>query len=113
MGVDIRLQDRYSKLTEAQKTFAKKMYDENPQLRRQVESGVRIPEQEIIKDISQMSQEKNNTRVLRIVTVGDDRVCEKCAKWNGKIVSLDGSSSPTLDDAIKDGFLHFGCRCAL
>ena len=21
--------------------------------------------------------------------------------------------SPTLDDAINDGFLHFGCRCSL
>jgi hypothetical protein len=47
------------------------------------------------------------------VTVGDDRVCPKCEVWNGKIVSLDGSSHPSLDDAIDKGFLHYGCRCAL
>ena len=47
------------------------------------------------------------------MTVGDDKVCEKCAKWNGTIISLDGSSRPTLQDAIDAGFLHYGCRCSL
>ena len=47
------------------------------------------------------------------MTVGDDKVCHKCMSWQGKVVSLDGNGEPTLQEAIDDGFLHYGCRCSL
>lgn len=84
-----------------------------PDFSAQVNQGERLTEQQIVEDISQLSQAKNDSKKLRIVTVGDDKVCPACAKWQGKVVSLDGSSSPSLDDATRDGFLHYGCRCAL
>lgn len=84
-----------------------------PDFSAQVNQGERLTEQQIVEDMSQLSQAKNGSKKLRIVTVGDDKVCPACAKWQGKVVSLDGSSSPSLDDATRAGFLHYGCRCAL
>lgn len=113
IGLDIKKQTTYSDMQPAQKTFAKKLYDEVPDFLAQVAQGERLTEQQIVEDVSQISQSKNSSRKLRIVTVGDDKVCEHCAKWQDKVVSLDGSSRPTLQDAINDGFLHYNCRCAL
>lgn len=113
IGMDIQKQSSYDKLTPAQKTFAKKMYDEVPDFSAQVNQGERMSEQQIVEDMAQLSQTKSSSKQVRIVTVGDAKVCPACAKWQDKIVSLDGSTSPTLDDATRDGFLHYGCRCAL
>lgn len=113
IGMDIKKQSTYQQLTPAQKTFAKKKYEEVPGFSAQVNQGERLTEQQIVEDISQLSQTKNGSKKLRIVTVGDGKVCEHCKKWQNKIVSLDGSSKPTLQDAIDDGFLHYNCRCAL
>ena len=113
IGMDIKKQSTYADLTPGQKTFAKKMYEEVPDFAAQVNQGERMTEQQIVEDMSQLSKTKSNSSQVRIVTVGDDKVCPACAKWQGKVVALDGSSSPTLDDATRDGFLHYGCRCAL
>ena len=93
--------------------FAEKIFKSDPELVKQVDSGTRISEEEIVRDMSKVAQVHSSSKRLRIVTVGDDRVCEKCAKWQGKEVSIDGSSRPSLQNAIDDGFLHFGCRCSL
>ena len=113
IGMDIKKQSTYQQLTPAQKTFAKKKYEEIPGFSAQVNQGERLTEQQIVEDISQLSKTNNGSKKLRIVTVGDGKVCEHCKKWQNKIVSLDGSSKPTLQDAINDGFLHYNCRCAL
>lgn len=113
IGMDIKKQSTYADLTPGQKTFAKKMYEEVPDFSAQVNQGERMSEQQIVEDVAQLSQTKSDSKRLRIVTIGDDKVCPACAKWQDKVVSLDGSSSPTLDDATRDGFLHYGCRCAL
>lgn len=114
IDLDIKKQDSYSKMTPYQKTFAKKIAEETPSVQDALQQTERVTEQEVVEQMSQLAQTRNNTRKLRIVTVGDERVCEKCAKWNRKVVSLDETGpSPTLQDAIDDGFLHYGCRCSL
>ena len=113
IDMDIKKQSTYQQLTPAQKTFAKKIYEEVPDFSAQVNQGERLTEQQIVEDMSQLSQAKNGSKKLRIVTVGDEKVCQHCQKWQNKIVSLDGSSRPSLQDAIDDGFLHYNCRCAL
>ena len=113
LKIDIKKQDSYEKLTPAQKTFAKKQYDAVPKFADQVNAPERIAEQTIVEDVREVATSTGNAKKVRIVTVGDDRVCPKCEVWNGKIVSLDGSSHPSLDDAIDKGFLHYNCRCAL
>ena len=113
IGMDIKKQSTYQQLTPAQKTFAKKIYEEVPDFSAQVNQGERLTEQQIVEDVAQVAQTKSQSKVVRIVTVGDDKVCPACARWQDKVVSLDGSSKPTLDDATRAGFLHYGCRCAL
>lgn len=114
LGINIRTQKSYKDLTPAQITFAKKKYEKNPELKQQVEQGRRITEEEIVKDVADISKQ-DNSDLVRIVTAGDPTTCERCKKWENKIVSLSGKNKnhPSLDDAIKDGFLHFNCRCAL
>lgn len=113
IDMDIKKQSTYQQLTPAQKTFAKKIYEEVPDFSAQVNQGERLTEQQIVEDVAQVAQTKSQSKTVRIVTVGDDKVCPACAKWQGKVVSLDGSSKPTLQDAIDNGFLHYNCRCAL
>lgn len=55
LDLDIRKQDSYRKLTEPQKMFAKKIYEETPSLAKQVSKGERLTEQQIVQDISELS----------------------------------------------------------
>ncbi len=114
LGINIQKQTSYKDLTPAQITFAKKIYEKHPEFELQVESGKRISEEQIIKDTANIAKE-DKSDLVRIVTVGDSTTCEKCKKWENKIVSLSGNDKkyPPLDKAIDDGFLHFNCRCAL
>ena len=74
IGMDIKKQSTYQQLTPAQKTFAKKKYEEVPDFTAQVNQGERLTEQQIVEDISQLSQTNNSSKKLRIVTVGDGKV---------------------------------------
>ena len=114
LGIEIKKQTSYKDLTPAQITFAKKIYEKHPEFELQVVSGKRLSEEDIVKDTANISKENNND-LVRIVTVGDSTTCEKCKKWDKKIVSLSGHNRnyPSLETATKDGFLHYGCRCAL
>lgn len=114
LGLDIKTQTSYKDLTPAQVTFAKKIYEKNPDFDLQVQSGRRLSEEQIVKDTSNISK-ADNYDLVRIVTVGDRTTCERCKKWDKKIVSLSGENKkyPSLETATKDGFLHYGCRCAL
>lgn len=113
IGVDIKKQIDYSHLDSSQKMFAKKIYEDTPSLAHVVQQPERITEQEIVESTADIAKTKDNSRQVRIVTVGDEKVCPACAAWRDRIVFLDNSSSPTLDDAINAGFLHYGCRCSL
>lgn len=121
LKIDIKSQVSYKDLTPEQKTFAQKIYEDKPQFIKQVNKDTRITEKTIVKDVSKVAKvakeekDKENPDLVKIVTVGDDRVCEYCAKWNNKIISLSGKTTgyPTLQDFINSKGLHYGCRCAL
>lgn len=73
-----------------------------------------MPEETLVKETAELAKERDNTIMMRIVTVGDYKVCDKCAKWQGQTIFLNAvDGSPNLDEAINDGFLHYGCRCSL
>ena len=55
LNVDIVKQDSYQKLTPAQKTYVQKVYEANPRLAKQVESGQRISEEQIVRDVSEVA----------------------------------------------------------
>lgn len=114
LGVDIETQDEYAKLTPAQKTFAEKVIEDTPTLKKAVEADERLDERKIVEEVAGIAKRRGGAKKMKIVTVGDDKVCEKCGKWQDVEVWLDAEDgSPNLDEAIRDGFLHYGCRCAL
>lgn len=78
-----------------------------------VQQPERLTEQQIVESTADLAKSQDNAKFMRIVTVGDDKVCLACDAWTDVVVSLDGSQSPTLQDAIDAGFLHYGCRCSL
>ena len=53
------------------------------------------------------------SKYYQVVTVGDNRVCDKCKSWNNKIISDDDPNYPSYDDLEKSGSLHTNCRCFL
>ena len=53
------------------------------------------------------------SKYYKVVTVGDNRVCNKCKDWNNKIISDDDPNYPSYDDLEKSGALHPNCRCYL
>lgn len=114
LGINIRTQKSYKDLTPAQITFAQKKYEQHPELEEQIKQGKRITERQIVEDTAKIASE-DKSDLVRIVTAGDPTTCERCKKWENKIVSLSGKNSryPSLQDAIDDGFLHYNCRCAL
>ncbi|WP_407450932.1 hypothetical protein [Fibrobacter sp.] len=94
--------------------FAKKVLAKNPNVANLISKESRLTEEEIVRGVADIAR-TNNAKLVRIVTVGDDKVCDKCAKWQNKIVSLEDKSGryKTLQEAMKMGFLHYGCRCSL
>ena len=75
-------------------------------------SGKKLSSQQMNEEIAKLASEMS--RYAKVVTVGDSRVCESCRKWQGKVVSLDGSDSrhPSLDEYL-DEAVHPNCRCSL
>lgn len=53
------------------------------------------------------------SKYYKVVTVGDNRVCDKCKAWNNKIISDDDPNYSSYDDLEKSGALHPNCRCYL
>lgn len=120
LKLDISKVEDYSELSEGQKTFVKKIYKEHPSFEKQVLKDQRLSEQQIIKDTQTILKDDdknliNGSRFAKWVSFGDSKVCNKCKKWENKIVCVSGNPQgfPTVDDVIKSGALHYGCRCAL
>lgn len=75
-------------------------------------AGEKLSAQRMNEEIAKLAVEMS--KYAKVVTVGDSRVCETCRRWQGKVVSLDGSDSryPSLDDYMNEA-VHPNCRCSL
>ena len=75
-------------------------------------AGKKLSSQQMNEEIAKLASEMS--RYAKVVTVGDSRVCERCHKWQGKVISLDGSDSryPSLDEYLNEA-VHPNCRCSL
>ena len=75
-------------------------------------AGKKLSSQQMNEEIAKLASEMS--RYAKVVTVGDSRVCERCSKWQGKVISLDGSDYryPSLDDYLNEA-VHPNCRCSL
>lgn len=85
---------------------------ENPNLLDKIQSDEKISDKDIQNEAIKTTE--MNGKYMKIVTVGDQKVCPKCAEWQGKIISVDGSDKkyPSMDDFIKSGGYHPNCRCS-
>lgn len=88
-----------------------KIHD-NPSLLEKIQSDEKISDKNIQKEAIKATE--MNGKLMKIRTVGDQKVCPKCAEWQGKIISVDGSDKkyPSMDDFIKSGGYHPNCRCS-
>ena len=52
---------------------------------------------------------------LVMVSITDGETCDKCAEWDGKILSISGADKrfPSYEDAVAAGMFHPNCRCRL
>ncbi len=75
-------------------------------------AGKKLSSQQMNEEIAKLASEMS--KYAKVVTVGDSRVCDRCRKWQGKVVSLDGSDSryPSLDEYLNEA-VHPNCRCSL
>lgn len=83
-----------------------------PSLLKRVLAGDKLSSQQMNQEIAKLAAEMS--RYAKVVTVGDARVCETCRRWQGKVVSIDGSDSryASLDDYLNEA-VHPNCRCSL
>ena len=75
-------------------------------------AGKKLSSQQMNEEIAKLASEMS--RYAKVVTVGDSAVCDRCRKWQGKVVSLDGGDSryPSLDEYLNEA-VHPNCRCSL
>jgi hypothetical protein len=57
---------------------------------------------------------RNGDDLVR-VSIVDGETCDKCAAWDGKILSISGADKrfPSYEDAVAAGMFHPNCRCQL
>lgn len=74
-----------------------------------------LTKSDVLKIVSEVAEKELETKYFKIISVGDDHVCEYCKMWEGKIVTMTGEDPryPTLDEFLNSDGAHFGCRCYL
>ena len=84
----------------------------SPGMLRSVLSGHELSSERMNEEISRMAKEMS--RYAMVVTVGDSRTCERCRRWQGRVVSLDGGDPrfPSLERYMEEA-VHPNCRCSL
>ena len=62
------------------------------------------------EDTLKIAAETSNNDYFKIISVGDDRVCEYCRQWQGKIVTMSGNDPryKRLDEFLNSKGSHFG-----
>jgi hypothetical protein len=62
-----------------------------------------------------MEELSKNGDDLVMVEAVDGEACDKCADWDGKILSISGADGrfPSYEDAVAAGMFHPNCRCRL
>lgn len=105
-------------LNKAKKIFNKEKYNKKiSKLEEETNkkfNTTRLSEQQIQIETAKCGNNLN-IEYYKIISPGDDKVCEACKKWINKIVSIHGEDPryETVDNFIKSGGLHVNCRCSL
>ena len=85
---------------------------ENPSLLEKIQSDEKVKDKDIQREAIEAAEMSG--KYMKIRTASDQSVCPRCAEWQGKIISVDGSDKryPSMDDFIKSGGYHINCRCS-
>lgn len=87
---DLKQITDFDSLSEDVKTKAEdvfKKYD----LEKQTDNPNPLTKEQVLDITAKTQSAENDTDYFKIINVGDERVCEYCKKWNGKVVTLSGS----------------------
>lgn len=66
---------------------------------------------DILKTAKEIADVK--TKYFKVVSVGDDKTCDTCKKWDGKIICDEDDNYPSYSDFENSGACHPNCRCYL
>ena len=66
---------------------------------------------DILKTAKEIADVK--TKYFKVVSVGDDKTCDACKKWDGKIICDEDDNYPSYSDFENSGACHQNCRCYL
>ena len=66
---------------------------------------------DILKTAKEIADVK--TKYFKVVSVGDDKTCDACKKWDGKIICDEDDNYPSYSDFENSGACHPNCRCYL
>lgn len=78
-----------------------------------VEQEARMPEREVQIKVAELG-DSADVELYKIVGTEDERTCEDCSRWQGKVVAMhEDGEHETVQDFINDHGFHYGCRCSL
>ena len=109
----------YPKVDENTLSYEEIPQDVKKKLKKEIGSYVKeenvdmtnMTKSDILKTAQGISKVKSD--YFEVVTVGDDKTCDNCKKWEGKIISDTDSDYPSYSDFENSGACHPNCRCYL
>ena len=75
------------------------------------EDMTNMTKSDILKTAKEIADVK--TKYFKVVSVGDDKTCDTCKKWDGKIICDEDDNYPSYSDFENSGACHPNCRCYL
>ena len=75
------------------------------------EDMTNMTKSDILKTAKEIADVK--TKYFKVVSVGDDKTCDTCKKWDGKIICDEDDKYPSYSDFENSGACHPNCRCYL
>lgn len=113
-GLDLSKISSYDDLPGDIKDKAIKAY-QSSNIDKSAETVQSLSKEDVLKIAAIAAYVENKTQYFKIVTTGDERVCDYCRKWQDKIVTLNGEDPryKSLNDFLNSNGTHFGCRCQI
>ena len=72
------------------------------------EDMTNMTKSDILKTAKEIADVK--TKYFKVVSVGDDKTCDTCKKWDGKIICDEDDNYPSYSDFENSGACHPNCR---
>lgn len=104
--------DAFSDVPEQAQKTAIAEFAKNKDLLQPLVDSEKLSQVEVQQSMAEIGRARGS-KVFVIENPGDGRTCDRCKVWIGKRVSDSDPSYPSVDDWMRSGGLHYGCRCSL